>query len=232
MSMLTEERIFKLVQKYNKPENYNLYWSVTRPATHFMLSGSVFYVDRHYPNAEGSDRFVYWPDYKVAGTIKDIFFTFQFAGINQVHVGTLYSLSNGQIGCPPGIMSLSEDVIAACAFDPRNPTHSQLLTELINQDIRSKLGYLSRTKQNKQEFSQQFIQQEQTRQQLTNQLSNTGAFQMFPGGLNYQQEATQARQQLGRELSYLPTGAFPGFPGGQEYFTAQQRNVGQYGMNF
>ena len=77
----------------------NLYWQIDKPAETLRLSGSLYHVIRNYRDAQGSDRFVYWPDYKVAGTIKNIVNAFRNAGINQVQVGGLYGITSGQVGC-------------------------------------------------------------------------------------------------------------------------------------
>lgn len=120
-------------------EQQNKYSLITNPRRTLVLSNAPNIVRKHYPNAQGADRFVYWPDYMVAGTIKDIVKSFQTKGINQVNVGTLYTMSNGQIGCPPGAMPLSEQVVAACAYDPLNPVQTELLMALIGREVRSQL---------------------------------------------------------------------------------------------
>ncbi len=197
---LTADRISQLVRRLNRPENFSKYWQVTKPSRVLTFSNAPRYVEKTYPNAQGANRFVYWPDYKVAGTISDIVNTFQNAGINQVHVGTLYSMSNGQIGCPPGILPLSEQVVANCAFDSLNPDHTELLLALANLDLRHTLGNMQQKQYNQLIGEQQNI-----------------------------------RQQIGEEFLYAPPNAFqayPQFQGGQNFLTAQQRNVGQYGIGF
>lgn len=63
-----------------------------------QLARAARYVNSKQPNpTEHWDQFVYWPDYKVAGTVRDIVNRFREAGINQVNVGTLFALSNGKI---------------------------------------------------------------------------------------------------------------------------------------
>lgn len=188
----------------------NSYWQIRRPTRSLKLSGAYNFVINSYPNAQGYNRFVYWPDYRVAGTINNIVNGFKEAGINQVQVGSLYDMSRGQIGCYRRTAPLTEEVVAACSFDPLNPIHQSILNQLNELEIKQQEPY----------------------SEVTTQLLNTGAFPGFQGGLNYQQQAAQARQQLANELSYLPTGAFPGFPGGREYLTAQQRSIEQYGMKY
>lgn len=210
---LTAERIQRLT---GSALNTDSYWQVASPGRNLKLSGASTYVARNYPNRQGYDRYVYWPDYRVAGIINDIVNAFLNAGITQVQVGSLYEMSNGKIGCYRRTVPLTVEVVQACAFDPLNPDHQKVFREIQQE------------KAQQQQFALQ--QQQFPYSQVTGELLGAGAFGTFPGGVNYQQQAQQARQQIGGELAYLPTQAFPGFPGGQQYLAAQQRNVGQYGM--
>lgn len=119
MTALTADRIHQLgLQTAARgPGNY---WLVTKPRLNLKLTGAEQYVKRNFPNAQGIDRFVYWPDSRVAGTIRDIVNTFRNAGITSVQVGGLYLMTNGQFGQPPGYVPLSEQVVAANSFDPLN----------------------------------------------------------------------------------------------------------------
>jgi hypothetical protein len=80
----------------------------------------------------------------VAGTIKDIVKYFQAEGNNQVNVGTLYTMTNGQIGCPPGTVFLSEQIVANCSYDPLNPVQTELLMALIGVEVRDQLVRMQR----------------------------------------------------------------------------------------
>lgn len=183
---LTADRISQLVQKFNKPNRLTEYWQLTNPNRYLTLAGSPRYVEKNYPNAQGVDRFVYWPDYKVAGTIKDIVNAFLNAGINQVQVGTLYSWSNGQIGCQPRMVPLTPEIVAECAFDPLNPAHTELLMTLMNMDLRYVLNNLQQAQQYRQE-------QQQYRQQIGSELSILPPQGAFPGGPEY----LEAQQGIG-----------------------------------
>lgn len=122
--MLTAKQINQAVLRVQKyPDTY---WQVENPDRTLKL-GSLTYVNRNYP-------IVYWPDFRVAGTIKDITDTFRNAGINRVQVGSLYTMSNGQIGCPLQIAPISEQLVASCAFDPLNPIHQLLLSSLLSEE--------------------------------------------------------------------------------------------------
>lgn len=170
------------------------YWQVNNPLATFLIKGAEDYVRQRYPNAQGFDRFVYWPDYRVAGTINDIYNRFAQAGVSHVIVGQLYTLSNGQVGCPPQTVPLSPQIIASCAIDPLNPVHVNIFPDIIGGDIY----------QNKP--SREF------QSRLTNELTNLApAGPLFPGGIQFQQQAQNLGQMLSDDLSYLPPrGAFPG----------------------
>lgn len=116
---LTDEQINERVNSIQQLPNLS-YWLVDKPSRASKLSLAMVYVNRNHPNAQGYDRFVYWPDYKVAGTINNIYNKFKAAGIEEVQVGTLYEMTKGQIGCYRRIANLTLDVIASCSFDPLN----------------------------------------------------------------------------------------------------------------
>jgi hypothetical protein len=109
------------------------YWQVNAPSKDLKLTGAIKYVNRYYPNVQGYNRFVYWPDYRVSGTISEIVRTFQQAGVNQVEVGALNELSNGQAGQPRQNVQISEEIIASNAFDPLNPAHQEIIEQFISQ---------------------------------------------------------------------------------------------------
>lgn len=126
----TLERVNNLIKRSSKA---NSYWQVTNPNKTLKLAGATVYVNRNYPNTQGYDRFVYWPDYRVAGTIRDIVTNFRNAGINNVTVGSLYT-STGQLGCNQGIVPLSEEVVATCSYDPLNPAHQGIFRQLLTKE--------------------------------------------------------------------------------------------------
>jgi hypothetical protein len=202
MQALTIETINRLADVYSKQPG--IYWLVNAPARTVKLSNGLDYAN---PDAQGFDHFVFWPDYKVAGTIRNIVNKFRNAGINDVHVGTLYNMTNGNAGCYRRVVPLSEEVVAACSIDP---LYQVIPGETVQESVRI----------------HQLQQRQQPYSQVTNQLVNVEPAGRFPGGVYYQQQAEernlpyqqQSRQQIGEELSYLPVNIKPGFPGGQEFW--------------
>jgi hypothetical protein len=91
---------------------------VDNPTRTLILTGAINWVAKNYPNREGYERFVYWPTYRMAGTINDIVKFFRQNGVNEV-----YDI-NGNL------VPLSEEVIARSSFDPLNPVHAQYLANL------------------------------------------------------------------------------------------------------
>jgi hypothetical protein len=130
--LLTQQRnkqqfISKKIQQANS-RGPGAYWQIAAPnRSPLQLANSFQYVNTNFANRIGFDRFVYLPDYRVAGTINHIFNVLKDAGIKFVHVGDLYSMSNGQLGQPPQDAPLSLQTIAANSIDPLNPVHRQAL---------------------------------------------------------------------------------------------------------
>lgn len=115
--------------------NFNgpiLYWrSANLHRSPLFLSNAAHFVAINFPNQIGYDRFVYWPDYQVTGTINDIVNRFRSAGINSVNIGTLYGMTQGQIGnLPQENIPLTPETVAANSFDPLNPVHQRILDEM------------------------------------------------------------------------------------------------------
>lgn len=73
-----------------------------------------------HPKKEEYDRFVFWPDYNVAGTINQIVKAFRAAGMNMVKVGELDQMTDGQAGDSPGEYPLSEELVSINSIDPQN----------------------------------------------------------------------------------------------------------------
>lgn len=188
----------------------NIYWHANNPSVTLRMTGpnmpSVKYIKNRpeYANAQGFNRFVYWPDYRIAGTINDIYNLFANAGVSNVEVGQLHLMTNGQVGCLEGNVQLSREVIANCSIDPLNPVHANLLSTLSREQQQSSGGFRG-------------IHSALT--QGLSQLSPSGT--LFPGGLQYQQYAQNARQAIAEELSYLPPISM--YPGGSEY----HRNINE-----
>lgn len=133
---LSAQKIKQLKQQFfDMPD---IYWKVEKPNRTLKLSGSTRYVTKNHLYGHGYDRFVYWPDYKVAGKISDIVNAFRNAGIQQVEVGNLFGMSNGQLGCRPRSDIISEQLVAECSFDPTDQRHQELFDFLL-QSTRDKI---------------------------------------------------------------------------------------------
>jgi hypothetical protein len=85
-----------------------VFWQVSRPTRTLKLTGAIAYVGKNYPGREGYNRFVYWPDFRVAGTVNEIYSAFRQAGVQNV------SISGRDI-------PLSEETILRASLDPLNP---------------------------------------------------------------------------------------------------------------
>lgn len=97
------------------------------------LSGAVQYVTYGHPEyAElpKGNRFVYWPDYKVAGKAKDIAKFFIAHNYPYVQVGELYRISKGEYG-NKGRFEVTSKLIMDNAFDPLNYNHRKFINQTV-----------------------------------------------------------------------------------------------------
>lgn len=102
----------------------NIYWEVTNPNNMISLSDATNYVYSNHPN----DRFVYWPDYHVAGPVSDIVNIFRRLNFRQTtNDGVLFRLSIGRLGKRPMTMDLTEENVYLNSFDPTIEEHRQLI---------------------------------------------------------------------------------------------------------
>lgn len=129
--LVNEERARRgIIEKYTRRvSNYSVpdaYWIIMMPDKALLLTNALNYVARHYSGRQGYDMFVYWPDYRVAGTVSQIAQIFQEAGMRTVHVGELYQRTNGQLGYSPGEYALSEQLILDNSYNPLNPAQRTL----------------------------------------------------------------------------------------------------------
>jgi hypothetical protein len=116
MMNITQDKI-KYYSNEALARGLNVYWRVNAPFQNLDLSDAINFVQSNYPHAQGNNRFVYWPQFRVAGTVKDIFNTFSRAGINTI-------ASSGQY------MPLTEGLIATSSLDPLNPAHAQMISQM------------------------------------------------------------------------------------------------------
>ena len=115
----------------NAAKTPGTFWKILQPSRTLKLSGAVNHVNRNWGNKVGSERFVYWPDYRVAGPVNAIYAAFRNAGVGQVSVGQLSQMTAGQAGQQTSQQPLSEATIAANSIDPLNPVHRQLLEQAV-----------------------------------------------------------------------------------------------------
>ena len=89
-------------------EGSNVYWQVAIPQRFLRLTpqSGVNYVRRKYTNAVGTGKFVYLPQYRVAGTAQDISDRFTRAGIN-----------------------ITPEQVLNSSLDPMNPQHAALIEQ-------------------------------------------------------------------------------------------------------
>lgn len=111
---------------------YNIYWDVNDVNVRKRLRRNLFSKKR-------DDKKYYWPDYKCFGTSKDILKRFLDGGVEEVEVGLLHRITAGLIGCPSGIVKISEEVIINCSINPTNPQHHYLIDSLNTDDYENNL---------------------------------------------------------------------------------------------
>jgi len=98
------------------------YWKVSNPQGALQLRGAVDYVQRRFPNAQGTDRFVYLQEWRVAGPASAISQALLQAGINTIidrRLGTQVAVS------PQSVLSSS--------IDPLSPGHAEYIAQLVGQ---------------------------------------------------------------------------------------------------
>ena len=98
------------------------YWQVAKPTRTLQLTGAVAYVNKNHANRQMNDHFVYWPNFRVAGTVSDIVNTFRAANIVSV------DLQDGR-----GNQPLTEQLVIANSYDPLNPEHRARIDQMQKQ---------------------------------------------------------------------------------------------------
>ena len=78
---------------------------------------------------------IYWPDYKVFGTLVEIYNTFHLANETTINVGALYTLSDGSFGRSPGTSQLTPDNIYRNSIDPSNDQKKRILLDVYSSNI-------------------------------------------------------------------------------------------------
>ena len=85
----------------------DVYWTIAEPVTFLTLADANRHVFHNCPGREGYDRFVYWPKYRVAGTVDEIAQVFREEGVY-----------------------VRPDLVYQDSIDPLNPHHQQELQRL------------------------------------------------------------------------------------------------------
>jgi len=106
----------------------NVYFQAAKPNKPLVLGGALAYV-RKNPVSD-QDPFVYFPDYRIAGKVSDIYNLLATAGFRDIQVGELYHLTGGIAGNTQAIVQLNPQTILNNSFNPLNPAHAQLLKAL------------------------------------------------------------------------------------------------------
>ena len=131
--MKIRDDLFRLGKRAREAGQRGSYWIINKPGRLLSLVGAQRYVQM-YPDAQGYDRFVYWPDYRVAGTVNNIIKTFRELGAHVVDVGALYQATQGQVGSEPGTYPITEQLIYQNALDPLDPNQHQLILSMSQPD--------------------------------------------------------------------------------------------------
>lgn len=125
--VLTVENIQKHAQKAASKSQY---WQVSKPTRSLSLNGGVNYVNKNFATQNQQDPFIYFPDLAVAGTASEIYNTLARAGLNQINVGGLNTMTRGAAGNQPGTVPLSTQSLIQNSFNPMNPQHAEFLRGL------------------------------------------------------------------------------------------------------
>lgn len=115
-------------------------------------------------------------------------------------------MSNGQIGCAARSVPISEQVVAACSFNPLDPAHNELVATLVAQDTRQELAQAQRDSEYRR--YQEAVQRTRQEQNITTpEQFQTGVEPLMQEYLNNNridqqiiQMLQQPRQTLHNEL--------------------------------
>jgi len=99
------------------------YWQLDHPNRTLQLGSAVRYVNQNHSGLSGVSRFVYFPDYRVAGYADLIAQKFAAAGVTQINVTGLGS------GQQRTVQTTAENVYAN-SYDPLNPQHAAALDSI------------------------------------------------------------------------------------------------------
>lgn len=146
---ITGEDIENAEKRILKQDAFLAYWKVTNPKSGTLrLSKAITYVTGTTPkghsgvtyhNAQGTDRLVYWVDYRVAGRISDIERIFREAGMVQVRTGALRNLVGTGNPSSTSASPLSTAVIVENSLDPLKADHAAFITSITQRYKPTKL---------------------------------------------------------------------------------------------
>ena len=114
------------------------YWLINNPTEYVTFDLVNLGVDKEYLSAADYDRFVFWPDYNIAGRIRDIVYRLKEAGVYAATVGELHRLTGKKAGSPTQFVSLTEEVILENSFDPLNPVNQRIMLNLNRRESQGK----------------------------------------------------------------------------------------------
>jgi len=120
-----------------KRAGHNVYWQIDRPTRYLKLTRfeTPQYVQNNYPGREDNERFVYWPDYRVVGTVNNIVRKFKELGIRGVDVAELNQRTEGQRGYSSGRYPLTSQLVYDNSIDPVDPNQLPLIDMMRAQDF-------------------------------------------------------------------------------------------------
>jgi len=106
-----------------------IYWNVMNPSDTVRLTDIL-------NSQDAPDRnIIYWPDYKVFGTLVEIYNTFHLANETTINVGALYTLSDGLFGRSRGTLQLTGNNIYRNSIDPSNDQQRRILIDVYSSNI-------------------------------------------------------------------------------------------------
>jgi hypothetical protein len=94
------------------------FWQIYKPSSLLELASANGFVNKALDLSSSYRQFVYWPTYRVAGTVNDIINLFKREGVYEV-----YDI-NGNL------VPLTEKVVSQSSFHPFNLIHVQYISNL------------------------------------------------------------------------------------------------------
>ncbi len=134
---LTQAAIFEHARRAGekaRTSGVEKFWKVEKPSQPLALSGARKFVAKHpmYESAQprSANNFIYYPDFRVAGTIQEIGNALYGAGITTMPVGALNAMTRGAFGDRAGQVQVTADNLYNNSIDPRNPQHEAFILSI------------------------------------------------------------------------------------------------------